>query len=89
MARTATVKIGNAEAVYDGEKFTSEDESTMIVLNSALYYYLGGGHLQEGNQPYWPDPFADLARAIAEYCGGELVSVDPPEGPEAPEGAVY
>lgn len=58
------------------------------VLNSALAYYFRGGRLSDKLE-YWPDPFADLARAIAEYCGGTLIAADPPEGPKPPEGTVF
>ncbi|MCI0390320.1 MAG: hypothetical protein MOB07_16340 [Acidobacteria bacterium] len=89
MARTATVKIGNVEAVFDGEKFTSADESTANVLNSALDYYNQVGSLSQDNAPYWPDAFVGLAEAIAKHCGGQLLRFDPREGPKLPEGTVF
>lgn len=88
--RRAIVKVGEFEAVFDGKKFTSEDESLANVLNSALESYrLVGPKALTDEVVYWPDTFANLAEAIAKYCGGELIAVDPPEGKEAPEGAVF
>lgn len=89
MARTATVKCGDAEAVYDGERFTSEDESVANVLNSALAYFMGGGRISKHNLPYEPDDFVGIARSIAEYCGGTLIAFDPPEGIEPSEDAIF
>lgn len=90
MARTATVKLGDAEAIWDGSEFLSEDESVQNVLNSALQAYRDvGSHVLTDEPIYWPDPFMNLAEAIAKYCGGELISIDPPEGPKAPEGAIF
>jgi len=90
MARTATVKIGDVEATFDGETFTCADESLANILNSALTSYRAvGKRALTVEAEYWPDLLADLAEAIANHCGGELVSVDPPEDSTAPEGAIY
>lgn len=88
MARTATVRLGEYEAVFDGERFTSADESTANVLNSALEGYHRGARAILGTE-YWPDPFMNLARAVAEYCGGQLIAFDPPTGEDVPEGALF
>ena len=85
--RTARVRLGDFEATFDGEQFTSDDESLANVLNSALNSWKAG--VRGIKTDYWPDPLVNLAEAIAKYCGGELIRFDPMEGPEPPEGAVF
>ena len=88
MARTAIVKIGDVEAVFDGRQFTSNDADIAAILNSTLRAYDAGVTLWE-KQGYWPDPLVGIAKTIAKYNGGEMIAFDPPEPEELPEGAVY
>lgn len=90
MARTAKVKLGDVEATFDGDQFVSENESLARILNSALQVYRTAGRpALTDDLSYQPDPFAGMIRAIAKYSAAEVVSIDPMEGPAAPEGAVY
>lgn len=88
MARTAKLKLGDTEAVYDGEQFVSDSASLAAMLNSDLQLYrnAGRGALTD-DLNYKPDMFKAMIEAIAEYSGSEVVEIDPQ--PEQPEGRVY
>src|SRR5262249_22081298 len=86
--RIAIVKVGQCEARFDGRSFTSEDQSTANILNSSLEMYHRRPDLFKGLE-YWPDALACLARAIARRNGGDLVSCDPIDYSQFPEGAVF
>lgn len=89
MPRTATVKMGEIESTFDGDAFTSADAGAARILNSALDLYRSVGRTAITDDfSYWPDTFKGMIESIAQYSSGELVSIDPPEGAEAPEGAV-
>ncbi|MCI0390336.1 MAG: hypothetical protein MOB07_16420 [Acidobacteria bacterium] len=88
--RIAIVKVGQHEARFDGKRFTSEDESTANLLNSSLEVYEKRGRRAFTDDfSYWPDNLLGMARVIAEYHGGELVSCDPIDYSQYPEGTVF
>lgn len=87
--RTAILKLGDSEATFDGDTFTSNDEGAAAILNSALQVYRSvGPSAFNDDLEYNADPFKALVRAVAEYCGGVLVSAEPPES-EHVEGRIY
>lgn len=87
MIRTATVKVGEHLALFDGNLFVSTDQSTANVLNSALDAYRKGAHLWPST--YYPDDLRGVAQDCAELNGGELVYCDPQTYENVPEGAIF
>lgn len=73
----AIVKIGDAEAVFDGSEFTSADVSVAAILNSALRSYRLGA--KPWPIAYYPNEVVGVARDAAIYCGGDLVGFETDE----------
>lgn len=87
MTRTATVRVGDVLALFDGKVFVSTDESIATLLNSALRAQRKGAHLWE--HTYYPDEILGLAKDCAEHHGGELVYCDPQTYEGVPADALF
>ncbi len=87
MVRTATVKVGEHLALFDGLTFVSLDPPTAGILNSALAAYRKGTHPWPWT--YYPDDLRGVAKDCAELNGGELVSCDPQTYEGVPEDAIF
>jgi hypothetical protein len=85
--RTATVKVGEHLALFDGKVFVSTDESIANLLNSAFQAYRNGAHLWDYG--YYPDELKGVAEDCAKHYGGELVFCDPMDYSQFPEGAIF
>jgi len=71
--RIAIIQVGDVEARFDGQIFTSDDEGLASILNSAMDLQRKGAALWPFR--YYPDPISGPAKDCAEYHGGRLLRV--------------